>query len=142
MIDDYFSLVDVDVNSPFYVKITRGEWTVPPTYMDAGAKQSGGAGATDDSDILIAVDISDDGYTPDNTTGLREATGYATHAYVALDSTTPKLIFDGGGTGVGAEHGVESADGTVDVKVLMDWIYDIPGTYAITLTLSLSENSN
>ena len=142
LIDDYFSLSEIDVNSPFYIKVTRGVWTIPTNYMDAGTKQDGGSGIATDTDLLIAVDISDDGYATDNLTGLREATGYGSHAYVALNSTSATTIFDGGGTGSGAEHGVESADGIVDVKILMDWVYDIPGTYAITLTLSLSENTN
>ena len=142
LIDNYFTISEIDVNAPFFINVTRSAWSIPTNYMDAGTKQTAGAGIATDADLLIAVDISDDGYAADNATGLREADTYGSHAYVALSTESATPIFDGGGTGLAAEHGVESADGTVDVKVLMDWVYDIPGVYAITLTLSLSPNPN
>ena len=62
IIDDYFALTDIDVNSPFYIKVTRTGWTVPGTYMTAGEKQEADGTNDEDSDILISVGVSNDGY--------------------------------------------------------------------------------
>ena len=140
-IADFLQITDLNCNTKFKIMVTRSGWTVPADYMTAGGKRSvAGAtsgvatqGADDDSDILVKGVVNNDGYTADDTNGLATSIG----SFTALSNTTPTEIFTGGRIGADTGHGVEGAQGDIDVQILMDWVQDIVGAYSISLTIDI-----
>ena len=125
------SVSDFDANYAFNISASKGGWTLPSNYEATnGAKKTNGS----DSDFLIKVDDITVGYS-DASEGLAVANSH--DSYQAL-TTGGAVIASGGSTASNAAHGVENAAFNIDGKVLLDWDTDIPGTYALTITITVA----
>ena len=85
--------------------------------------------------FLIQVSGIAVGITPGSTGGLTVA---SSHDSYQAASTSGAVILTGGSTTSGSAHGVETAQFTLDGKVMLDWATDIPGAYALTITLTIA----
>ncbi len=125
------SVSDFDANYAFNISASKGGWTLPTNYHTSnGAKKTDGS----DSDFLIKVDDITAGYS-NASEGLVVSNSH--DSYQAL-TTGGSVIASGGSTSSGAAHGVENAAFNIDGKVLLDWDSDIPGTYALTITITVA----
>ena len=123
------SVTNFDANDSVSVKIKKGYWTgLPGAY--AGAKVGSGGG---DSDLLIKVASVTAG---SGSNGLTNQCA----AYTALVSgaATGTLLVEGGDLGIG---GIEDAGFILDIKVLMDWLTDVPGTYTTNLKMTVAQGA-
>ena len=124
-------VTDFDANYAFNITATKSAWTLPTAYdVTNGAKKTNGS----DSDFLIKVSGISAGTTPAGTGGLSAANSH--DSYQAASTTGP-VILTGGSTTSGSAHGVDTGQFTLDGKVLLDWDSDIPGAYALTITLTV-----
>jgi hypothetical protein len=125
------SVSDFDANYAFNISASKGGWTLPASYDTSnGAKKTDGS----DSDFLIKVDDITAGYS-NASEGLVVANSH--DSYQAL-TTGGTVIASGGSTSSGSAHGVENAAFNIDGKVLLDWDTDIPGTYSLTITITVA----
>ena len=125
-------VTDFDANYAFNISASKGNWTLPSAYDETnGAKKSNGA----DSDFLIKVSGIGVGTTPESSGGLAVANSHDSYQAVTKSGT---VILNGGSTTSGSAHGVETASFTLDGKILLDWGTDIPGAYALTITLTIA----
>jgi hypothetical protein len=126
------SVTDFDANYAFNITATKGTWTLPSAYdVTNGAKKANGS----DSDFLIKVDDITVGTTPSSSNGLAVANSHNTYQAATTGGT---VIASGGSTVSGSAHGVESAAFNIDGKVLLDWDTDIPGSYALSITITVA----
>ena len=123
---------DLDANYAFNITATKSAWTLPAAYdVSNGAKNADGS----DSDFLIQVSGISVGTTPGGTGGLTVANSH--DSYQAA-TTGGAVILTGGSTTSGSAHGVETAQFTLDGKVMLDWATDIPGAYELSITLTIA----
>ena len=126
------SVTDFDANYAFNITATKGTWTLPAAYdVTNGAKKANGS----DSDFLIKVDDITVGTTPSSSNGLAVANSHNTYQAA---TTSGAVIASGGSTASGSAHGVESAAFNIDGKVLLDWDTDIPGSYSLSITITVA----
>ena len=126
------SVTDFDANYAFNITATKGTWTLPAAYdVTNGAKKANGS----DSDFLIKVDDITVGTTPSSSNGLAVANSHNTYQAA---TTSGAVIASGGSTVSGSAHGVESAAFNIDGKVLLDWDTDIPGSYSLSITITVA----
>lgn len=123
-------VTDFDANYAFNISASKSDWTLPDGYDETnGAKRSNGS----DSDFLIKVSAIDQGTGVSG--GLTVSNGHDDYQAVTKSGTE---ILTGGSTSSSSAHGVETAQFTIDGKVLLDWSTDIPGDYELTITLSIT----
>jgi len=126
------SITDFDANYAFNITATKGAWTLPSGYdVTNGAKKANGS----DSDFLIRVADITVGTTPTSSGGLAVANSHDSYQPA---TTGGAVIASGGSTVSGSTHGVESAAFNIDGKVLLDWDTDIPGAYALSITITVA----
>ena len=126
------AVTDFDANYAFNITATKGTWTLPAAYdVTNGAKKANGS----DSDFLIKVADINVGTTPASSGGFAVANSH--DSYQAA-TTSGAVIASGGSTTSGSAHGVESAAFNIDGKVLLDWDTDIPGAYALSITITIA----
>ena len=122
---------DFDANHKFKVNLLKGGWTLPANYSTAGdATLRKNTGGTDVGQLLVKVNVSAAGYS-DATEGLVQSGTFGT-AYTGLDEVATTII-----TGGLNSHGVEDGAFDIDGRILFDWLTDIPGAYAVDLTISV-----
>ena len=122
---------DFDANHKFKINLLKGAWTLPANYTTAGdATLRKNTGGTDVGQLLVKVNVSSAGYS-DATEGLVQSSTFGT-AYTGLDENNTTII-----TGGLDSHGVEDGAFDIDARILFDWLVDIPGAYAVDLTISV-----
>jgi len=118
---DFFDVTDFDANDTLSVRAKVGSWTKPSHYPAFGNKNT----VTSESDLHIKVtDISE------AADSLAIQGSFA--SYVELTSVGDQEILAGT-----TAHGIENAAFQADAKVDLDWVADVTGAYAITVTLTI-----
>lgn len=126
---------DFDANHKFVVKLLKGAWTLPANYTTAGdATLRKNTGGTDIGQFLVKVNVTSAGYS-DATEGLSQS-GTFGDSYTGLTEVATEVISGGANS-----HGVEDGAFDIDARILFDWLTDIPGEYAIDLTISVEQGS-
>jgi|TARA_B110000467_G_scaffold154662_1_gene166153 hypothetical protein len=128
---DIMVVSDFDANHKFKINLLKGAWTLPANYTTAGdATLRKNTGGTDVGQLLVKVNVSSAGYS-DATEGLIQEGSFGT-AYTGLDEVNTTIIAGGRDS-----HGVEDGAFDIDARILFDWLVDIPGAYAVDLTISV-----
>ena len=123
---------DFDANHKFKVNLLKGSWTLPADYTTVGdATLRKNTAGTDVGQLLVKVNVTNAGYADAAGEGLVQSGTFGS-AYTGLDENLTTII-----TGGLASHGVENGVFDIDARILFDWLRDIPGPYAVSLTISV-----
>ncbi|MBC8213171.1 MAG: hypothetical protein H8E71_00810 [Candidatus Marinimicrobia bacterium] len=116
---------DLDSNDTLSIAAKIGSWTLPGQYPTQGNKNS----VTANSDFLIQ--ITDDAAGHDDS--LKVVNTFT--AYKLLTSSDQTIL----ASNTGLPNGIENQNFNIDNRIMLDHMTDIPGAYAITMTLTLSQ---
>lgn len=166
VLSEWFVISNLDANGAFEIVATHGGWTLPDNYFDSQGKH----GSATDDEILVQIDETEasfsDGWAAADASGSSEGlrgndacvkrSSPSTDTWCAVTTGGTDIIHGGyektasGGTSSN-DHGVENAACKINLKVMMDWLYDIPSLhhdnsastdYDITVTLTLQAEDN
>jgi len=121
---------DFDANHKFKINLLKSGWELPDDYItdgDAATRKNGDG--SDTQQFYVKVTVDDDGY--DASEGIIPANAYG-DAFKGLDNQDTTVM-----TGGTNSHGVENGEFTIQGRILMDWVVDIPGVYGVDLTISV-----
>jgi hypothetical protein len=131
---DAVQIRNVSTNKPIELKIRNNGWTLPTGYdSDFGNKTANG----NDTDLKVRVNTG----TLASTEGSIAVQGDFGTQYVGVNNLSAKMVKLGETTGDGKKHGVKDAVIDLDTMIVLDPVYDIPGTYSVEFELTVGEAS-
>ena len=135
LIPNLVQISEFRCNTKFKITAKKAAtWTLPDEYPALGNKVDGL-----DSDVLLMVVNPVAGYAPADE-GLAAIVPYgATWTAIETDGVGISDIITGGDNTAPGIHGVRDAACDINAKILMDWANDIPGIYAIRITLTIAQ---
>jgi hypothetical protein len=129
---DAIQVRDIRSNKPVYLKIKNNGWTLPAEYdSDAGSKKPAGT----DSDFTIKIDTG----TLTSTSGNFTVEGSYGSSFVAVTSTAGQMLKLGQTTGTGKKQGMKGGSVDIDTRIVLDPVYDIPGSYSVELEITIAD---
>lgn len=130
VVTDAIQLRDIVSNTPVFVLVTNNGWTLPASYDTTnGAKKTDGS----DSQFLIQVNSG----TLSSSAGTIAVEGSYGSGYVAVTNTAGQFLKLGEVSG-SQRRGVANGSADIDAKVILDPVYDTPGSYSVELELTIT----
>ena len=139
----YIAIPDLSVitafrcNTKFKITAGRGNWTLPADYPAEGEKFDQA-----DGDLLLMVDNVTPGYDPPGE-GMAALDGFNNpEVFTPILAAAASDIIEGGNihsVDNPGTHGVRDAACDINARILMDWANDVPGAYAISITLTIAQ---
>lgn len=130
VVSDAIQLRNIVTNSPVYLQITNNGWTLPAGYDGTnGPKKTDGS----DSHFLLQVNSG----TLSASSGNISIEGNFGTQYVAVTNSAQNMLKLGDVSGSN-RMGMANGSADIDAKVMLDTVYDIPGTYSVELELTIT----
>lgn len=131
LVSDAIQFRNIVSNDAVFVRIANKGWTLPAEYDAAnGTKKADGS----DNHFLIQVNSG----TLTASAGAIGIEGSFGGQYVAVSNTPQQFLKLGEVTAGSKRRGMANGSADIDAKIVLDTVYDVPGTYSVELELTVT----
>ena len=130
-ITDAIQFRNIVSNDAVFLRIANKGWSLPTGYDTAN-----GTKKTDGSDAHFLIQVNSGTLTA--SAGALTIEGSFGAQYVAVSDTPQQFLKLGEVTAGSKRRGMANGSADIDAKIVLDTVYDVPGTYSVELELTVT----